>query len=152
MKTYELTYIISPEITSEEAEAFSREMEDFVSKKEGIVLNKSIPVARTLSYPIKKHMSGFIGTLEFQLEAEYLSELKETLNKDVKINRHIIIAKNPVKIRKIRGKKNRDAGATKEIPVENNVQEKNVAEETVIPSKKVELKDIEQKLEEILGE
>ncbi len=152
MKTYELTYIISPEITSEEAEAFSREMEDFISKKEGSVLNRSIPIAKTLSYPIKKHMSGFIGTLEFQLETEHLLELKETLNKDGKINRHMIIIKNPVKIGKIRGKKNRVIEPGKEIPAENNMQEKNVAEEAPIPSKKVELKDIEQKLDEILGE
>lgn len=152
MKTYEITYIISPEITSEEAEAFSREIEDFISKKEGTVLNISIPIAKTLSYPIKKHMSGFIGTLEFQLEAEYLPQLNETLNKDGKINRHIVIVKNPAKIGKIRGKRNKIVEPAKEVLTENNMQEKNAVQETAIPSKKVELKDIEQKLDEILGE
>jgi len=152
MKTYELTYIISPEITSEEAESFSREIEDYISKKEGSILNRSIPVAKTLTYPIKKHMSGFIGTLEFKLEAEHLLQLKETLNKDGKINRHMIIIKNPVKIGKIRGRKNKIIEPAKEVLTEGNIQEKNAHQETIIPSKKVELKDIEQKLDEILGE
>ena len=105
MKTYELTYIISPEITSEEAEAKAKEIESAIQSKEGIILKQLNPVAKTLSYPIKKRASGFFGVLEFQLEPEKLLELKEIIEKDEKIVRHMVIIKEAAesKIRKERG-------------------------------------------------
>jgi len=106
MKTYELTYIISPEITSEESEVLTKEIESFIQSKEGVILNKINPTAKTLSYPIKKHASGFMVVLEFQVEPEILVELKEYLKNPPaggeKIVRHIIIIKKPIKIRKER--------------------------------------------------
>ena len=77
MKTYELTYIVSPEITSEEAEAKAKELADIVSNKEGTILKQSNPTARALSYPIKKRASGFFGFIEFKLEPEQLLEFTQ---------------------------------------------------------------------------
>jgi len=163
MKAYELTYIISPEVTSEEAEAFAKEIESFVQSKEGVIVKQSNPIAKTLSYQIKKNASGFIGSIEFQLEPEALLELKDKMDKDSKVNRHMIIIKYPARKEKIRRSRNKIesdaivAKETKEITIENKkVEEEKLAteepKEETKPSKKVELKDIEQKLEEILGE
>ena len=102
MKTYELTYIISPEITSEEAEAKGKEIESAVQTREGAVLKQLNPSARTLSYPIKRQASGFFGVLEFQLEPEKLSEIKEIISKDGKIVRHMIIIKGVAELKKER--------------------------------------------------
>jgi ribosomal protein S6 len=152
MKTYELTYIISPEITSEEAEAKAKEIESAISSKEGVILKQSNPIAKSLSYPIKKHASGFFGILEFQLEPEKLIELKEIVEKDGKIVRHMVIIKEPQKPRKER--------RTKPVPAFEIDQKTEVMEKENKPSsakasegrEKVELKDIEQKLDELLGE
>jgi len=169
MKTYELSYIISPEVTSEEAENFAKELESFVQSKEGTVVKQTNPVAKTLAYQIKKHASGFIGAIEFQLDPEKLVELKEKMEKDGKVNRHMLIIKNPLKPEKKRRSRNKtedvtevaEKGVVKEITIESKkvaeekpaVEEKEeVAKEEVKTDKKVELKDIEQKLEEILGE
>src|SRR3989344_7237700 len=102
MKSYELTYIISSGITSEQAEEESKNIESLIRNKEGIILKSEKPFPRTLAYPIKPQSSGFLGVLEFQLEPEYLGELKEKLQKDGKIIRHMVIIKNPVKIQKAR--------------------------------------------------
>ena len=102
MKTYELTYIISPEITSEEAEAKAKQIGSLITSKEGVIVKQSNPTAKAMSYPVKKRASGFMGVLEFQLEPEKLLELKDTLNKDQIINRHMIVAMPPVKIKKAR--------------------------------------------------
>jgi len=148
MKTYELTYIISPEITSEEAEAKSKEFERILQDKEGVILSQTIPSARTLSYPIEGRSSGFFGIIEFEADPEKLPEIKETLNKDGKLVRYIVIIKKAVKVRKIRRQK----------PIENiEAEQKPEAKEpaqtkTPATKEKVELKDIEEKLEEILGE
>ncbi|MDO8623405.1 MAG: 30S ribosomal protein S6, partial [archaeon] len=63
MKPYQLTYIISPDITSEQAETESKNIESIVQDKKGVVLKSEKPSAKTLAYPIKKQSSGFFGVL-----------------------------------------------------------------------------------------
>ncbi len=167
MKTYELTYIISPEITSEEAEAKAKEIESVIQGKEGMISKQSNPVARALSYPIKKQASGFFGVLEFQLEPEKLVELKEIIAKDGKIVRHMVIIKEPAKPRKERRAQRipqakpvpseYPAFEAEHLPVQ--VEKTSAESEDIKPAskkaavkEKVELKDIEQELDEILGE
>lgn len=152
METYELTYIVSPEITSEEAQAKAKEIESTVGNKEGTILRQSDPIAKTLSYPIKKRASGFLGVLEFQLEPEKLLELEESLAKDGKIVRHIVIIKKAKKPKKERRTRIKPSLTTDEkMEPETVKKEKLVTAKTKADKEKVELKDIEQQLDEILG-
>jgi len=150
MKTYELTYIIASEISSEEAEAKAREIESAVQSNEGIILKQINPNARTLAYPIKKSASGFLGVLEFEMEPEKISELQSALLKDEKILRQMTVVKNPIKAwkkSKTRTKPAKVFEAGKETAKSKDAEiAKNGAKG------KVELKDIEQKLDELLGE
>ena len=158
MKTYELTYIISSEITSEEAEAKAKEIEAAISSREGTILKQSNPIAKTLSYP--KRASGFFGVLEFQLEPEKLLELKEMVSKDGKIVRHMLIIKEAQRIRKERRsrvapileveQKIEEPAFTKE-NLDVAEEEKPAGTKPTIEKEKVELKDIDQQLNELLG-
>ena len=169
MKTYELSYIISPEITSEDSLAKAKEIESAIQSREGTVLKQLAPIAKTLSYPIAKRASGFFGVLEFNLEPEKLLELKEIFEKDTKIVRHMLTIKQPAEMKKER--RTREVPRTKidstTTPTFEIEHKKYVAETEKNPEEKlenekpfgaaqgkekVELKDIEQKLEEILGE
>jgi len=155
-KIYELTYIISSGINSEQAEAESKNVESFVRDKNGVILKSEKPSPRTLAYPIQRHGSGFFGVLEFQLEAEHLSELGEKLQKDDKIIRHMIVIKNPIKIQKERRVKRKpsisqdtqsipDKSLSAEIPKGEKQKEKKIR-------KNADLKEIEKELDEILSE
>jgi len=163
MKTYELSYIISPEMTSEEAEAKAKEIESAIQTREGVILKQLNPVAKTLSYQIKKRASGYFGVLEFQLEPEKLLEVKDIVTKDKKIVRNILIIKEAAEFKKQR--RTRETVQAKLTPalemkqkVEANTEKEEVSEpaeapeEKSEPKAKVELKDIEHQLEEILGE
>lgn len=155
MKIYELTYIVSPESTLEQAETFFNEIESFIQSKEGVLLKQINPIARTLSYPIKKHASGFVASIEFQLEAENLKEVKDMLTKNDKIVRHMVIIKKPLKDLKRRRQRKEVTTTfetTKIEKEENKEILKPVSEKSPTEIEKVELKDIEQKLEELLGE
>jgi len=158
MKTYELSYIASPELTTEEAGAKAKEIESIIQGKEGTILKQSGPIARTLSYPIKKHASGFWSVLEFQLEPEKLVELKEILTKDGKIVRHMVIIKEPAKFKKERRARQEKQAPSFEIKkTEEPVQTEEGTPSTTSAVKekdkgKVELKDIEHELDELLGE
>jgi len=149
MKIYELTYIITPEAGLEGAEAKSKEFEALVQKEEGVIIKHLNPVARTLPFPIKKYASGFFGVLEFQAEPEKIEEIKNELSKDGKISRFIITIKEVSKVKKER--KGRIKLSLGQEQNEKPVEVKEETEKPAEPAPKVELKDIEQKLEELLG-
>ncbi len=153
MKTYELTYIISPEITLEEAEAKAKEIESAVASKEGAVLNSSKPFAKTLSYPVAGRASGFVGVLEFQVEPEKFVDFQKIIQKDGKIVRHMVIIKKLARIRKERTRK---PVVTQEIEKEPRIEAKEIKPASASKGSgetkgKIELKDIEQELDEILS-
>lgn len=167
MQKYELTYIMSPDMTSEEAQNRAKEIEDAIQKNEGTIIKQSPPIARTLSYQIKKHASGFFGVIEFQMEQEKLQEIQTMVRKDAKITRHMLLAKPPVRIKKQRRSKKEavESGVLPSIEAKPSLLEKlgfGKKEETPEPAvekvaekvekAKVELKDIEEQLDEILGE
>jgi ribosomal protein S6 len=165
MKTYELTYILSPDFTIEEAEAKAKEYEFFIQEKDGVILRAEKVTPKTLSFAIKKQGTGFYTVLEFQLLPEKLIELKNKIQIDKKVLRHIILSYNPnKKFMKERRERKKPATieefiATKEVIVEKP-EAKEIKEEKAIkePKKikkekqKVELNDIEKQLDEILSE
>lgn len=155
MKTYELTYIISSALSSEEAGSVATEVDSFLQSKEGVILKSERPVAKALAYPIKKMGSGYFVISEFQLEPEKLIEVKEMLEKDAKVLRSFILVKNPVRIRKER--RTKKVFATPELETKLEQKEPAPAESFTEAkeektSKKTDLSDIDKKLDELLGE
>ena len=155
MKAYEISYIVSPQMTSEEAEAKAKEIESAIQSREGVIVKQSNPVAKTLAFPVAGRASGFFGVIEFQMESEKLPELKTVIEKDKKIVRHMILVKEPVRIRKERRSRPVPAeNVIAEQKIEVEIKEEKPSFETKVPEvkEKVELKDIEQQIDEILGE
>jgi ribosomal protein S6 len=155
MKTYEFTYIISPEITFEEAESKGKKLESAIQEREGIILKQINPIAKTLAFPISKRASGFFGVIEFQLEPEKLLELKDIVTKDKEIVRQMIVIKERVKPKKERGTKKQKTPIEQdtEAPItQEKLEEKHEKIKTDDLKAKVELKDIEQQLDELLGQ
>lgn len=146
MKSYELTYIISPELKTEEAEGFASEISAFLQKEGGLITKSENPSPRSLSYQIRKQGGGFQTSLEFSFIPEKLKILEEKIKKDARILRYLLIIKRPPK----KEKKGRRREIMKE---EESSFDKIPADKPKVKTeKKVELKDIEEKLEEILKE
>ena len=61
MKTYELTYIISSQLMSSEADGLMKEVESFIQSKDGVVLKSEKTAAQPLAYQIKKQSSGYFA-------------------------------------------------------------------------------------------
>lgn len=151
MTTYELTYIITPEVTSQEAESKAKEIETIIQSKEGVILRQANPNARALAYPIKKSASGFMGVIEFQIEPENLDTLKTETAKDGKVIRQMLVTKKPIKAAKARRTRPKPEETFKlERKQEDPTGQKQ--EKEAATKDKVELKDIEQTLDELLGE
>ncbi len=147
MKSYEVTYIISSQIPSEQVNALSKEIESFIQSKEGVVLKSEKTGAQTLSYLIKKQSSGYFATLTFQLLENKIKELREKLEKDINILRHFIIVKKPIReLKKRRTRKplniteDRSTNVGSQIFTYVNKKE----------SEKIDLDKIDKKLDELL--
>ena len=134
MKLYELTYLISPEFSEEEQKSLNEKINSLIQKGAGVLNEVKLPIKKKLAYPIKKQREAFLINFNFYLEPEKLGSLEKELKSEKKILRYLILAKPKLKIAKVRKR------PTKIIP------------KIPVKEKKVELKEIEKKLEEILGE
>ena len=153
MKYYELTCLISPDLSEEELKVFSQKLSNFILDEKGKLEKITVPIKRKLGYPIKGEKEAFLVTLNFsfqptadsQQETEYsekLKNLEKRLKSDSQILRYIILKKK----------------ISEKVPALNI---KRITKKITEPSKskvhrpkveKVELKDIDKKIEEILGE
>ena len=141
MKQYELTYLITSELSEDEGRALSEKVTSFVQDEGGLLINSQIFIAKKqLAYPIKKQTQAHLVTLIFQLNPEKLAALEIRLKKEENILRYLIIMK---KVRKALPKLRRRLTPSIE-PVPGK------EEGRIKKEKKVELKDIEKKLEEII--
>ncbi|MDD2731992.1 MAG: 30S ribosomal protein S6 [Candidatus Pacebacteria bacterium] len=135
MKFYELSYLIPSDISLEEAKIFSQELADFISSEKGLVKKITDPIKRKLGYSLKNKNEAYLISLSFDLNPENLKELEKKLKTDLLILRYLIL-----------NKKEQKEQVRKRMPLRKEGKEKPVE------IKKVELKEIDKKIEEILGQ
>lgn len=125
MRYYQLAYLISPQLSKEEIKKVEEEIKELFKKEEGIIDRVETPLKRSLFYPIKKFKEAFLGSCYFFLEPEKIKVLEKKLKEKKEILRFLIVSEK----------------APKKIPILKKLEK----------PKKVELKELEKKLEEILG-
>ena len=130
MKDYELTYLISSELSREEVMPFHEKIFSFIQNEGGVLIESITPLKKQLSYPIKKQVQAYLAVLEFQLNPGKLAEFEKKIKAEDQVLRYLILIKPRMQ-------------AVKAAP-RKFVRKK-------APEKKVELKEIEKKIEEILG-
>ena len=138
-KSYELTCLISPDLSTQDLNSLSLRIKDFISQEKGVLEKETNPTKQNLGYPIKGKGEAFLLNLTFILNPEGLEKLEKELKEKKEILRYIILIKKPVK----------------EIPIKiRKKPEKDFAEkrEETKQSEKVELEKIDEKIEEILNE
>lgn len=138
MKNYELTYLISADLSEEEVKVFSQKITSLIQEEEGILSRINPPIRKKLAYPIKKQIQAYLASLIFQLNPEKLAILEKKLKSENQILRYLILTKKEFKI---------VPKAAEIFPISKKPRKAVLKKE-----KKVELKEIEKKLEEILGE
>lgn len=137
MKLYELTYLIKPEIDEKELNLLSEKIKSLITEKGGILGKETAAVKKKLGSQIKKKSVAYLKNLDFQLEPEKIKEIKKEIESEKNILRFIFLSKILAKTKPSR----------KSIP--KTVLRPPLAQKEG-KAKKVELKEIEKKLEEIL--
>lgn len=138
MQLYQLDYLISPEISEQDAQALGEKIKSLIEKDQGLIVKTELLSNRVLSYEVKNFTEAFLAGLSFNLEPEKLEELKKTLESEKNILRYMVFKK---KLLKEKPRMKKATRLSKEIKILKTK-----------PKQKVELKEIEKKLDEILGE
>lgn len=146
MKTYELTYILSSHLSTEDVAKAASDIDAFIQGKGGVIVKSEKTAAKMLSYPIKKHTSGYFITSELQIPEAPIREIKELLEKNANVLRHIILIKKPAKEMKVRRKRKLATPLQGEHPAPAGPEHSEGQPE------KVQMEDINKKLDEILGQ
>lgn len=129
MKIYEFTYLIEPDLSKEDINSLQETIKSFIEEEEGSITKINPPLKKNLAYPIKKNKEAFLADLTFDLNPDKLDSLKKKIKSEKRIIRYLLLKKKLLK-------KKLKVRATRKPQ----------------PKAKVELKEIEKKLEEILGE
>jgi len=130
MKDYELTILISPDLSRQEIKDLSNKVGDFIKQEEGKLEKVNEPSKRKLGYPIKNKAEAFLVSFIFSLNQEKLVNLEKKLKPENQILRHIITIKEKIK----------------EVPIKPRKKP------SINQPEKVGLKEIDKKIEEILNE
>ena len=93
MKHYELTYLISPDLSEEELKSLREKINSFIAEAAGISIKESAFLRKKLAFPIKKKFQAYLNTLTFQLNPEKLENFEKSLKAQVQILRYLILIK-----------------------------------------------------------
>ena len=147
MKQYELTYLTPQELTEEKVKNLQEKLAGLIQAKSGKVAEFQKAYKRRLAYPIQKRDVAYVNTILFELEPKDLETLHKELKEETSILRSLTIIhkpsmrKEPTRVRLRRAAQAAGEAAKKE-------------ESEKIPARKekpkAELKEIEEKLNEIL--
>jgi len=152
MKYYELTYLISPDISETELRSFSLKIGDFIQEEGGKTEISGPLKKRRLGYSIKKKGEAYWGALDFHLLPDKLPILEKKLKAQKEILRYLILTKELTKRVKIPEKISLGIKTKIRAPSIPGKTKEVTSPPSKKKTKKVELKEIGKKLEEILGE
>ncbi|MDD5145547.1 MAG: 30S ribosomal protein S6 [Candidatus Pacebacteria bacterium] len=139
MKQYQLNYLILPDLNEEDAKSLQERINSFVVENQG-TLDKIFDIAKKrIDQRVKKQDVAYLASLDFHFLPEKIMDLEKKLKSEEKIIRYAILNK----------KAQKPLEAKRRRPILKAAEE--TAKATEKP-KKVEIKEIEKKLEEILGE
>ena len=147
-KLYEITYLVSPAYSEEEAQAFQQSLKNEVKDLGGLVDDEGGVLKRRLSYPIKKMPEAHVASFRFLLASEKIHGLEAKLAVP-QVLRFLVVhtKRQPPRV----ARAPRIGKTILEHPVlEYNAKSApEVKQPTLEPAANIE--EIDKKLEEILG-
>jgi len=131
MKSYQLTYLLSPDLTQEQIQNLITRIQSLLQEQGGILIETQKNQTIDLGDEIKKKKKAFLNNIKFQLDSDKIQNFKKELKKLTEILRFMILVSLPSK--------------QALSPIKKSIRK-------LSKEKKVELKDIEEKLSLLLGE
>lgn len=157
---YEILFIVPNKFTEDEAKAVAGQIEKTIAANSGQITLREYWGKKRLAYKIKNNAFGYYGLFEFDLEGANLAKIDQNLRLSADVLRYQIVVK----------KAKTEEEIARELKIRAKIDSKKASEEkkqeekikTSFPSstpsspsksndKKVDLKDLDEKLEGILN-
>ena len=140
IRYYELTFLTKPEATEEEAKKITENIKKFIEENKGKV-DKILPPKQEVFFPAGKKPTEnvLLCSLTFYFDPALIENLKKSLDSQELILRYILFQRKAPKTE------------TPTSPQKTTIEKKETPSPTAKP-KKVELKELDKKIEEILKE
>lgn len=153
IREYQINYFLSPILSEEEVSELSNKIKGFISEPGGEIKAADDPKIQKLSFIIRKHQQGYFSKIIFLATPDKISDIEKKVRLEKEVLRFLIEIVYPVKERKEKAKKKPKPAQQKEdgFETEEKMEEK-PEEEKETKKKKVKLEEIDQKLEEIIGD
>jgi small subunit ribosomal protein S6 len=149
---YELLYIVSNKYTEDELKPIIEKANSIIRDQGGAVTYSEDWGKRRLAYPIEHMNHGYYFLVEFDLESKKIDEISNSFNMAQEILRFQVVAKEARTLEEIRHEKEKKEDLVKkEIIAKKEEREKEEPKEVKEEGdKKVDLKDLDEKLDKIL--
>ncbi|MFA6215528.1 MAG: 30S ribosomal protein S6 [Patescibacteria group bacterium] len=146
---YELLYLVPATYTEDELVSIKEKVKDLLKKFSGEVTAEDSFGKKKLAYPIKGNHQGYYLLYEFNLEGAKLKELDQNLKLTNEVLRHIIVRRElkSAESRKKSSERLKAAEEKRTIEEKPEVIDEKKAEKD---KGKIKLKDLDQRLDEIL--
>ncbi|MFA5368877.1 MAG: 30S ribosomal protein S6 [Candidatus Paceibacterota bacterium] len=165
MSFYEINLLLSSKLSQEEANSIISSLESLLQKNGKLTGEKTIEIKK-LAYPILKEEEAWFCFLTLYPEKglnkkEMLDAVEKQIKEEKNILRHLILKKEEIKIKKSEMRvaaaaaskeEARSEKAEKEKTEKEEPKEETIEETPEDSQKKVELEDVEEKINEMLGE
>lgn len=86
---YDLTYFLKP-VTESDKNSATEDIKEEIKKRNGVLIDESIPVKKNLSYLVLKYKDGFLGSIKFTAEPDNIELINKTFRKNENILRFSI--------------------------------------------------------------
>ncbi|XP_019174711.1 PREDICTED: uncharacterized protein LOC109170181 isoform X2 [Ipomoea nil] len=93
MRHYEVVYLIH-EDHKDEVESVNKMVQEFLEEKKGKVWRFSDWGMRRLAYKIQKASNAHYILMNFEMEAKWINDFKNLLDKDERVIRHLVMKKD----------------------------------------------------------
>lgn len=155
-KLYEIAYFISPDLGDEEAVAYTATIKDAIAKADGAVEKEESLQKRRLAHSLKHKRQGYFGYMHFTMDPSKVQPMNRALSLDKTILRHLIISVDAKQIAQMQKPAQNIMAQEK---MKKDVADKETVEKAIFKEgavsaqeeKKVEIGELDKKLEEILN-
>jgi len=148
---YELLFIVPNKFTEDEAKSIVKKVEEIITKEDGSITRQEDWGKRKFAYQIQKYSHGYYSLFEFDLAGINLAKIDRSLRMSNEILRHQIVVKYIKTAEQIAKEKKISAKiAAKNVAKEEDAKIEQEAKEQAEDKSKVDLKDLDKKLDNIL--
>ena len=142
-KKYELAYLVSSSVAEDEVLVVAGSLAKIIEEGGGLVRHQETPTKRRLAYLVDKQQNAYFGWITFSASPENVSGIEKKMKGAENILRHLLVEEQEIPPQPIR------LYSPRPTPGEAKPRPAPTAAEN--PEEKLDLEELDKKLEEILG-